>query len=326
MNGNPILSLPLDSYSEVPGRWELLNPKEMPLDRVMRRQCLQFETLSKEDQDWVRKSIGSSTEDSLWEFASRSAIFALRENDPSWIRAGVIAMSMLPNERDYRDEIPKLGLLRRACAKSNFDSKVFAEVAVIAPDRLASKMKAMVGPQQSTLGLNNFVETEFGLGYVDIDDGPYDRGGNLLSLAMKLAAKMEKIDPYYQANSFKIGSSRSPKYWFRSAVLDAQTLKKEVKSAVQFRAKIDPSIAECQRFIVDVYELKSAETVKRLQAAADAQGSVNNTAILAVGRGTLFCVIGSRTFITNGTTHESNDSLLRFQDAIKKMLSDGLDK
>ena len=32
MNSNEILPLPLDTYPDVPGRWWLLNPRELPLD------------------------------------------------------------------------------------------------------------------------------------------------------------------------------------------------------------------------------------------------------------------------------------------------------
>ena len=110
MNSNEILPLPMDTYSDVPGRWGLLNPKEIPLDRILYRQCQKFESLSETERAAVRSSISDSMENTLWEFARRSSVFALRNEDPDRIRAGLVAMSMLPKRHDFRDVYMTLGL------------------------------------------------------------------------------------------------------------------------------------------------------------------------------------------------------------------------
>ena len=86
----------------------------MPLDRVLYRQCKKFENLSANQRVAVRRSISEPMEDTLWEFARRSSVFALRDDDPDRVRAGLVAMSMLPSQHDYRDVYMTLGLLRRA--------------------------------------------------------------------------------------------------------------------------------------------------------------------------------------------------------------------
>ena len=131
MNGNDILPLPADSYPDVRGRWRLLNPKELPLDRVLYHQCEKFESLSVTDRDAVRRSISDALEDTLWGFARRSSGFALRDNDPDRVRVGLVAMSMLPNQDDFRDVYMTLGLLRGAAQELEYDRVMFEEIAAI---------------------------------------------------------------------------------------------------------------------------------------------------------------------------------------------------
>ena len=179
MNGNKILPMPVDSFQQLPHRWGLLNPQERPLDRVLYRQCLKFEKLSPSDQAAVRKSIGDSTEASLWTFARRSSVFALRNKDPQRIRAGLIAFAMMPTEHDFRDVYMTLGLLGRAAKELNVDSSVFEETAAMSRSHMAKLMKEMVGRDPSGTKSRNFVETEFGIGYVATGDGPFNSSKRL---------------------------------------------------------------------------------------------------------------------------------------------------
>ena len=174
-------------------------------------------------------------------------------------------------------------------------------------------LNEMTGRDPSSTGSKNFVQTEYGMGYVMSGKGPYDPNGNLLSIAMRIAAAIEETDPNYRANSFKIGQTTSPTYWLRSHGLDNATIQANLKSSVQFRATIDAKIAKHQRFVVDVYEFKSVEIAEQLQAAADSQGMTDKTAILAMRYENTFCIIGTRTYLDGGETHETNDSLKRFE-------------
>lgn len=327
MNGNDILELPVDSYPDMPGRWGLLNPKELPLDRILYRQCKKFESLSAADRDAVRKSISDSMEDTLWEFARRSSVFALQDKDPDRVRAGLIAMSMLSRQHDFRDVYMTSGLLRRAGYELECDSsamfKEIADICVPGTSRynMGVMLNEMTGRDPSSTGSKNFVETEYGIGYVMSGKGPYDSKGNLLSVAMRVAAAIEETDSNYRANSFKIGQKAKPTYWLRSHGLDSRAIQESLKSAVQFHATIDSKIAKHQRFVVDVYKFESPEIVEQLQAVAEAQGIVDKTAILAVSRENIFCIIGTRTYLAGGDTHESNQSLKRFLPSLNTLLA-----
>ena len=90
---------------------------------------------------------------------------------------------------------------------------------------------------------------------------------------------------------------------------------------MQFRATIDPKIAKHQRFVIDVYEFKSVEIVKQLQAAADSQETTENTAILAVSHEYLFCIVGTRTYLARGGTYETHKSLNRYLHSIQLELT-----
>ena len=321
MNGNDILPLPVDSYSDLRGHWGLLNPREMLLDRVLYRQCKKFENLSANQRVAVRRSISEPMEDTLWEFARRSSVFALRDDDPDRVRAGLVALSMLPNRHDYRDVYMTLGKLRGAADELGIDYKDFAEIADICVPgtsryNMGMMLKEMTGCDPSSTKSKNFVQTEFGIGYVRSGRGPYDPNGDLLSTAMRIANAIEETDPSYQANSFKIGQKTSPTYWLPSHNLDSTSIENDLKSAVQFQATIDRKIAKNQRFVIDVYEFKSADMVEQLQVAADEEGMVDKTAILAVSHENIFCIIGSRTYLAGGETHETNAALKRFSDAI----------
>ena len=329
MNSNEILPLPLDTYPDVPGRWWLLNPRELPLDRILYRQCQKFESLSGTERAAVRSSISDPMEDTLWEFARRSSVFALRNEDPDRIRAGLVALSMLPNQHDYRDVYMTLGLLRRAGLMLEYDPAMIGEIeAICIPGTSRYSMGVILNKmtvRDPETKSSNFVETEYGIGYASSGKGPYDPNGNLLLIAMRVAAAIEETDPNYRANSFKIGQTTSPTYWLHSHGLDNATIQANLKSAVQFRATLDPKLAQYQRFVVDVYEFKSSEIVEQLQAAADSQEMTNKTAILAISHQNAFCIIGTKTYLVGGETHETSDSLERFgprvRSAFRKSLS-----
>ena len=226
MNGNDILPLPVDSYPDLPGRWGLLNPKELPLDRVLYRQCREFENLSALDRSAVHQSISKPMENTLWEFARRSSVFALRDEDPDRVRAGLVALTMLPTKHDFRDVYMTLGLLSRAGKQLEHDPAVFEEVAEICVSGTAQygtgvMMKEMTQRDPSGTRSKNFVETDQGIGYVRFGQGPYDTTGDLLSTSMGIARAIEEIDPNYHARSFEIGQTTSPTYWLRSADLDS---------------------------------------------------------------------------------------------------------
>ena len=215
-----------------------------------------------------------------------------------------------------------LGKLRGAADELGIDYKDFAEIADICVPgtsryNMGVMLKEMSGRDPSSTKSKNFVQTEFGIGYVRSGRGPYDSNGDLLSTAMKIAAAIEETDPNYRANSFKIGQKTRPNYWLHSQDLDSTPIENDLKSAVQFRASIDPKIAKNQRFVIDVYEFKSADIVKQLQAAADSQFMVDKTATLAVSHENIFCIIGSRTYLAGGETHESNETLVRFAEPIR---------
>ena len=324
MNNHSVLPLPLDSYPQIPGRWGLLNPRELPLDRVLYRQCKEFEDLSAKERSAVRGSITRPMESTLWEFARRSSVFALREEDPERIRVGLVALSMLPNQHDFRDVHMTMGLLRAAGFELGCDHSVFSEIEKICvPGKsrynMGKMMRDVASRQPSPVRSNMFVETGHGIGYIRSDNGPYDPMGNLLSVSMEIARAIETVDPNYRARSFKIGQETSPTYWLQQADLDAEA-NNEIASAVQFQARIDPEIAKHQRFVVDLYRFNKPDVVDWLQAAADSQPSKNRTAILAVSHGDIFCIIGTRTYIKGGDTHESNETLKRFENKLKQIL------
>ena len=317
MSSNEILPLPLDTYPDVPSRWGLLSPRELPLDRILYRQCQKFESLSGTERAAVRSSISDPMEDTLWEFARRSSVFALRNEDPDRIRAGLVAMSMLPKRHDFRDVYMTLGLLCRAGHMLEYDPAMFEEIAAICVPgtsryNMGVMLNEMTARDPSSTKSKNFVETEYGIGYVRSDKGPYDPNGNLLLIAMRVAAAIEETDSNYRANSFKIGQTTSPTYWLHSHGLGNATIQADLKSAVQFCATIDRKLAQYQRFVVDVYEFKSGEIVEQLQAAADSQEMINKTAILAISHQNTFCIIGTKTYLDGGETHETSDSLERF--------------
>ena len=133
---------------------------------------------------------------------------------------------------------------------------------------------------------------------------------------MRIARVIEEVDPNYKANFFEIASDTSPTYWLRSAKLNAPSIAEKVICAVQFRATIDPKIAKHQRFVVDLYELDAIENVKQLQLVANTQGTLNKEAILAVSHDTIFCIIGTRTYLSGGATHETTETLKRFRHLI----------
>ena len=129
----------------------------------------------------------------------------------------------------FRDVYMTLGLLRYAGQELEYAPKMFEEVASIyvpgtARNNMGVMLNEMVVRDPSSTSSKNFIETDCGIGYVQSGDSPYDRNGNLLSIAMKLARSIEEVDSNYRVVLFKIGLNTKPTFWLESHGLDFQAI------------------------------------------------------------------------------------------------------
>ena len=273
MNENLILPLPIDPYPEMRGYWDLLNPREVPLDRVWRNQCLAFANLTSEDRNQITKSISSEMENTLfWRFTRRSAIFAIRNKEPDRVRAALYGLAMLPNQRDFRDVLVSLALLKSAANELEMDLNVFAQAAEIAPKHMANRILEMANRSSGNDWLENswgrmIVNTSFGIGVVNKGKAAYSPRSDLLSISMRVASALEESDEKYSVESFTIASRFGPGHWM-TANPEIKRLKSKHNGAVRIRAKVAASIAQNEVFTIDVIEMQNAETANAMQDAA----------------------------------------------------------
>lgn len=324
MNNHSILPMPLDVYPRLPGHYYLVNPKELPLDRVLRRQCLQFEALSSQQQTFVRQSMPPSTKESLWRFASRCFVFAIRHEDSEWVRAGAIALSMIGNGYDYRDFYITTGKQKGALRELNLGTSMFSEIAKFSEGSAAKQLEEQHARVSNHSIAKNLVRTRAGIGFVRHGKGPFVKGTGLLDKALRVARAIEEVDFNHKPGSFVIGQEATPTYWLSESERKRLGPTDEALQAVQFRAK-SSYFDTYQRFVVDIFEFDLASTANQFQSIIDQhkpvdKQAIGNEAVIAVRFENTICIIGSKTFLHKGRTYETQESLGRFKAGIMEEL------
>lgn len=310
MSSHSTLPMPLDPYPQIPGRFGSLNPTELPLDRVLRQQCLKFEDLSSQQQAFARQSLTEATKKSLCGFANRrSVVFGLRHKDSDWIRAGMIALSLVGNEHDFRDVYGWIGEQKGALKELNCSTEMLGEIAKISEGSAAKQLEEIRTRNSNRSISKNLIRTAAGIGYVQSDGGPFVRGAGLLETSMRVAMAIEEVDPNYHVHWFTIGSKSRPMRESIAAV-------GEVLGAVTFRARIDQSLAKHQSFTVNIFELSNSIMASQIQSIFDQDESLNIWVVAVFSFENKICVINTRSYLKGGVTYETKESLSRFQDRI----------
>jgi hypothetical protein len=313
------------------GAMEAIDPHWLPLDDKLTEICRRFAGSDATARETTRTSVSMDDFYTLFDFARRSAVFALRDNQSSHIIDGLTAIAIIELKRvDFRDALVPLAVLYNAAIKIgvNPDALVRRAIALSEPDTSAV-MEGFIDRSPDDKDLSKWgyavVETENGPGLVASRFKPYAPTCPMDRIAFELAQLIE-------ADKYRAGvelQTDLPSFWL-SGVDDrnlAQALHLVVAGAhVRGYLRPDPSPQVRgdlvrQMLLLFLVELADQSTAESLDALARAKSTRENSfAMLAIRNGRLFCLVISSSAVYGENPFETASSLARFGPGIEAIL------
>lgn len=181
----------LQRYDPWRGEDTLYEVRLAPLDIAIQEHAARFRLLARPERAEVAAEFCPSDAHTLWLFACRAAVFAIREHSIGWVRDGLTAMMMIGVDMvDPRDMTPPLALLQYAAMRIGADAdELFFDVADLGGasaewlQRVALSPAAHRGPSSN---LFMEVETPLGIGFIDRGTAPYMPSIELAPIILEL--------------------------------------------------------------------------------------------------------------------------------------------
>jgi hypothetical protein len=310
---------------------EAIDPHWLPLDDKLTEICRRFAGSDAVTRATMRTSISMEDFYTLFEFAHRSAVFAMRDNQSSHIIDGLTAIAIIELKRvDFRDALVRLALLYNAAIKigDNPNTLVRRAIALAEPDTCAL-MEGFINRSPNDKDLSKWgyvvVETENGPGLVASRFKAYAPTCPTDRIAFELAQLIE-------ADKYRAGvelQTDLPSFWL-SGVDDgnlAQALQLVVAGA-HVRGHLRPDTSPQvpgdpvrQMLLLFLVELADQSTAESLDALARAKCARENSfSMLAIRNGRLFCLVISSSAVYGENPFETASSLARFGPSIEAIL------
>jgi hypothetical protein len=263
----------------------------------------------------------------LLEFASRAAVFAIRERSRAWVIDGLTAITMIEAERvDWRDILCALGLLHHAATRVGLDGdRHFARLAPLAEPGTAALLDDFrtrpPGDKKLVEWGYEEIKTDEGIGLVQCGY----RGGELdqavIAIADEIAAHLRT--DRYRPSSIDVDEDL-PEVWLESR--NNVTALRDSFAAVRTSVTIDAELRRTrgvptgsQHFVVYLLEMKTKKAAQQLlEIARKKKPDFFCKVELAEGR--LFCLIVARSWWSGVKSYETPESLARFAQPIGDIL------
>jgi len=317
-------------YNFYAGEMELIDPHPLPLDNKLTEICRRFAGSDATTRAITRTSLSVEDFYTLFTFARRSAVFALRDNQSSHIIDGLTAIAVIePKSVDFRDALVPLALLYNAAIRigDNPDTLVRTAVA-LAESNMSALMEGFINRSPNDKDLSQWghlvVETENGPGLVQSSIHPYSPTYPMDRIAFELA-QLIKADNYHPVVELQ---THLPRAWL-SGVDDkmlAQALQSVVAGAQvtgYLRPETLPHIRGIARprLVMFLVELAGQSTAESLDALSRAKCTRKNSfSMLAIRNARLFCLVISSTAVRGENPFETAASLARFAPGIERIL------
>ncbi len=321
--------MPGKKFKQQKGQWELLNPELSELDTSLRKLCTTFPGKSKLEQEKFRSAIPLDEFYTLFEFARRSSVFALRDKDPDILNSALISIAMIEAERtDFRDILITLALLHHSAKRIGLDpSSTFLKFSEIAEPSTSELITGFAGRDSASQSLRDSwgyfeVNTEYGAGFVGWGFKKYNPELDLLSIAMKIASAIEK-DSYF-VESIELATDL-PSVWLEAPENKdlQQTLQKITGGAtVDCRLEYDKHPdAGNQQFTLFMVELDSSESAQTL-IEMSRKKKPKDYSMFGFSGGKLFALLIARSVRIGIESFETGESLGRFIKPIDQIIQE----
>jgi len=325
--------LPKQGYDFWHGDQNLIDPAPNALDDTLREVVQRYAKNDSQERAAIRSSIGMDGFYTLMTFARRSAVFAIREKKAEIARDGLVAVSMINQERvDFRDILMCLSLLYHAANRAGADAdKMFRQAAVLAEPEVGKQIVNFVerSPDGRDLRISwgfDEVETAKGLGLIGWGFKKYAPTVDLKSVVID-AAQLVAADKYLP-DSVSVATELPPVWLSHGKNAELDGVLASVRGAATISARLRSNehpkhnSQQFTMFIVETSQIADAQTLLRFSRVNDNREHI----MIGVASGKLFALIVARSFVQGDEAYETPKSLARFQEGLTKILVQYADK
>jgi hypothetical protein len=319
--------MPDFNYMKWPNERSLINPIENELDSSIMKLCLKFKRYKEGRRNEVRRSISQDEIYTLMTFCKRATIFGIRNNKPSYIEDGFVAISMIESERcDYRDVLVTLGFLNYGIEKLNLNAVEFygnairlsepntAELIEVFSNRPAEDRKL-----ETMSGYTPF-ETDYGIGFIGWRYEEYNPKHNLAKTILEVSDYV--TTDKYRTGSISIGE-KIPSIWLgadNDKKIEVQLSKTSGCSSLhtELRDEFHPKSKD-QMLLIFLAEFDEKEAFETLMQQINS--NIPKTYIrLGFREGNIFCLVIARSTRVGVEDFETNQSIKRLESPIRKII------
>jgi hypothetical protein len=308
---------PRRTYDAAKGDYSLIDPQPNDIDRELRSLCRKFSSLSAAERQQFRNA--ATTEDfyTLFNFAGRASVFALRERDATWVQDGLSAAAIVDLARiDERDLPLGLSLLHHAAERLHLPvEKVFDGSASLAEPQAAKVITGFVRepPEvkniEASWGYQEII-SPVGVGFAQRDFEEFRPTKDLLSVALAIRDSIRR--DHYEADVTL--ATDLPEVWFPpNNRRDAAEIVRRVLGTVSVHATMRSGVterADAQNLLVFVTETTSPEDASALERLA-VDPSLQRVALVARS-GSLFLIAIAQSSEVGVPAYETHASANRF--------------
>ena len=300
------------------------DPSPAALDDEIRAMTRSYASADAERRSAMRDALSMDEFYELLSFATRQAVFALRDHDNDRIFDGATAVAMLdPSRMDSRDAAGALnevyytgmrigadidGIVRTAAALAGVDQQklmiAFADGALRYRDRIESFALA-----ETT--------TTHGIGLVLRCGKRWQPAGDMTALATAIGQIIN--EDRYQLGDVEIATSFYP-VWLKAPEKDVSPYLQRARAIAHISGKLRPADGVLNEdglsIMLWLIELDSEQTAKALYTIGPSR-----SASIVIQEKELFCLVVHSSIMAGGKLAETAATLERFRDPIKQLLS-----
>lgn len=305
----------------------LINPKPNELDSALAELSRRYAQSDGPTRAQMRRSTSMEEFYRLLDFATRAAVFGLRERNAARLADGLSAVAMVEQERvDYRDILWTLATLHHSAARIGASpEKLFGDAATLAEPGTAKLIRDFLSRPADEKNLRDSwgrdeVETEGGVGFIGWGFEKYEPTYDLKKVVVEVARLV--ADDKYENVSAEVANELAPT-WLETD--DNAALERALSSA-RAGASVHASYGEeaqtgmpKQVLMVFLVELSSEADARALLEAAGRK-KPSGDAMLALAEGRLFCLLVASPGVANAKNEETPESVRRFSAGLTNIL------
>jgi hypothetical protein len=299
--------IPPGSYSSLEASLNVV--VESPLDVALRKVVRQYAAADSATRPAMRDATSMDEFYTLLTFASRQAVFAMKEKNAAHVDDALAAVSMIDPERiDWRDGMRTLELVHHAAGRFGDAAKRFERAALLANAETAKMLHVHAKRPAPTLQDALYSEIETGLIERGIDDYAPTRDLIPPILAIADLIRKERTD---------VGITIAddlPANW----VGNDQSL----VASTSGTATIHTGFREEQSLMVFLSEVEDAENANAIVKAA--RSAPRDWALVALARENVVCLLIAQSFVAGVPNAETDETLSRYEKPVAAILADAV--